>query len=276
MKREVGARTLRPKLNALKEEFLVAFPTTPLEMPAACRCDTGASAAAVDWTAELERVSRTVDCSVAPLAKPVAGVRAAHAALEEFCTQERLGLYGTHRNDPLADATSRLSAYFHFGQLSAQRAVLAVEQRGAASARCREGVKGFVEEAFVRRELADNYCFFTNGAVASGPLTVLSADTTAEWARETLTRHTADAREYVYTEAQFTQAKTHDPLWNAAQRQLVTTGHMHGFLRMYWAKKVSIVISDSSILSPLVALLHVVCMYVCVNSIDWKEGANDL
>ena len=58
------------------------------------------------------------------------------------------------------------------------------------------------------------------------------------WAKESLLLHAKDKREHVYTYQQFEQALTHDALWNAAQRQMVVEGKMHGFLRMYWAKKI--------------------------------------
>ena len=92
------------------------------------------------------------------------------------------------------------------------------------------GTDSFVEEAVVRRELADNFCFY-NPQYDS--LTSCYA-----WAKETLQTHSADPRSVVYTQEQLEQAKTHDDLWNAAQLQMTTLGKMHGFLRMYWAKKI--------------------------------------
>ncbi len=34
------------------------------------------------------------------------------------------------------------------------------------------------------------------------------------------------------------EARTHDPLWNAAQTQLVREGWFHNYLRMLWGKKI--------------------------------------
>jgi deoxyribodipyrimidine photo-lyase len=34
------------------------------------------------------------------------------------------------------------------------------------------------------------------------------------------------------------RAETYDPLWNAAQNQLVREGRMHNYMRMLWGKKV--------------------------------------
>ncbi|GIR29916.1 MAG: hypothetical protein CM15mP44_1990 [Candidatus Neomarinimicrobiota bacterium] len=55
---------------------------------------------------------------------------------------------------------------------------------------------------------------------------------------KTLDEHRNDERDYLYPKEQFEEAKTHDHLWNAAQIQMMTTGKMHGYMRMYWAKKI--------------------------------------
>lgn len=83
----------------------------------------------------------------------------------------------------------------------------------------------------MRRELADNFCFYNleNYDSIKG---------TNEWAQKTLQDHAQDKREYLYTREKLEGGKTHDDLWNAAQLQLVNEGKMHGFLRMYWAKKI--------------------------------------
>ncbi len=81
----------------------------------------------------------------------------------------------------------------------------------------------------VRRELSDNFCLHCPqyDTLAAAP----------DWARQTLARHRADLRQFCYTPEEFERATTHDPLWNAAQHEMVQTGKMHGYLRMYWAKK---------------------------------------
>lgn len=91
-------------------------------------------------------------------------------------------------------------------------------------------VDAFIEEAVVRRELSDNFCFYNPDYDNFNGLT--------NWAQTTLNAHRKDTREYLYTRSEFSQAQTHDDLWNAAQLQLIKEGKMHGFLRMYWAKKI--------------------------------------
>jgi deoxyribodipyrimidine photo-lyase len=152
------------------------------------------------------------------------GETAAHAALETFIAK-RIHTYDTRRNDPNADGTSGLSAYLHFGQLAPQRAALAAAASGRG-----EGQVAFLEELIVRRELTDNFCLHNPQYD--------SLDGAPDWARKTLDEHRADERPYLYSRQEFEFAKTHSPLWNAAQTQLLRSGSMHGYMRMYWDKKI--------------------------------------
>jgi len=93
------------------------------------------------------------------------------------------------------------------------------------------GKAAFIEEGVVRRELSDNFVYYSLDDYDS----ITSA---AHWAQETLEIHTSDDREHIYTLKQLENGETHDDLWNAAQLQMVREGKMHGFLRMYWAKKI--------------------------------------
>ena len=82
----------------------------------------------------------------------------------------------------------------------------------------------------MRRELSDNYCYYNTKYD--------SFDGFPDWAKKTLNEHGKDKREYVYSIEEFEKANTHEDLWNAAQQQLVKTGKLHGYMRMYWAKKI--------------------------------------
>ncbi|MCC6159672.1 MAG: hypothetical protein IT350_16590 [Deltaproteobacteria bacterium] len=93
-----------------------------------------------------------------------------------------------------------------------------------------ESAKSFFEELVVRRELAIN---FSERCENYDQLSCLP-----DWARRTLADHEDDAREYVYDEEEFESARTHDPYWNAAQLEMIHTGKMHGYMRMYWGKKI--------------------------------------
>jgi len=149
----------------------------------------------------------------------------ARRALSEFL-RDRLPGYAERRNDPNLDWVSQLSPYLHFGMISAHRVALAV----MAATAPQPDKDAFLEELIVRRELSDNFCFYNRKYD--------STEGFPAWARATLRDHLGDEREYVYAEDELDKANTHDPLWNAAQVQMATEGKMHGWLRMYWAKKV--------------------------------------
>ncbi|XP_077204166.1 deoxyribodipyrimidine photo-lyase-like [Paroedura picta] len=218
-KQEYGARTIRRKIHDQLAEFLTEFP------PVVKHPHPGTvQAEAIDWDAC--RASLQVDCSVKEVGWAKPGTAAGLAVLEEF-VEKRLKFFGTERNDPNKATLSNLSPWFHFGQVAVQRAILEVSKHRR---RCRESVDAFVEEAVVRRELADNFCFYNPqyDQVEGAPA----------WAQTSLALHAKDKRTHLYTLKQLEEGKTHDPLWNAAQLQMVHEGKMHGFLRMYWAKKI--------------------------------------
>ena len=93
-----------------------------------------------------------------------------------------------------------------------------------------ETKENFLEELVVRRELADNFCLYEPAYD--------HFDGFPDWARQTLNRHRSDKREYLYTLNELERGKTHERLWNACQHDLIRSGKLHGYLRMYWAKKI--------------------------------------
>jgi deoxyribodipyrimidine photo-lyase len=218
-KQEFAAYTFRPKISKLLATYQEDFPSLRPQ-------DQSSLPPAVDWPAvESSFVEKhlTVDklLSPAPLSP---GSLAAQKRLAGFLN--RLDIYAAERNNPVADAQSGLSAYLHYGQLSAQRVALAVEQAVGWSG----AAESFLEELVVRRELADNYCHYCD-----------HYDTPAgfpAWAGKSLAEHASDPRPTSYSLRELEGALTSDDLWNAAQRQMSTTGRMHGYMRMYWAKKI--------------------------------------
>jgi deoxyribodipyrimidine photo-lyase len=184
-----------------------------------------------------------IDHTVGAVALP-GGERAAAAALEGF-VGERLEAYAEQRNHPDADAGSNLSPYLHFGHLSPHQVFARVaEHQGwtpdlvAPSTKGkREGwwgmgvsAEAFLDQLITWREIGFN-------RAAREPDCAQYA-TLPPWALATLEKHSDDPRRYRYSLAQFEQARTHDPLWNAAQRQLVGEGRIHTYLRMLWGKKI--------------------------------------
>ena len=215
--REFSARTLRPKVHRLLDQFLTAFPTLsphphpwpePVDVP--------------DFA--VLRAGLRVGTNVGPVDWLQPGETAARETLERFLS-ERLPGYG-ERNDPNTTVCSDLSPYLHFGMISAQRVLLRLREGGHRG----EQADSFTEELVVRRELADNYVMYTEpyDQLAGFPA----------WAQQTLEAHTRDPRPHLYDENTLEAAATSDPLWNAAQLQMVRTGKMHSYMRMYWAKKI--------------------------------------
>ncbi|KAJ1689177.1 hypothetical protein LUZ63_013332 [Rhynchospora breviuscula] len=225
-KLEYSARTIRSKINKLLPEFLVDFP----ELSKQTVEWVGEKPPKIEWDALIDEVNREA-CDVAEIDWCVPGEDAAKETLlgikEGFLTKRIKG-YHSDRNDPTKPrGLSGLSPYLHFGQISAQRCALEARSRRNVSP---QSVDAFLEELIVRRELADNFCYYQ--------LKYDSLDGAWEWARKTLNDHANDKREHIYTREQLDKGKTHDPLWNASQMEMVCYGKMHGFMRMYWAKKI--------------------------------------
>jgi deoxyribodipyrimidine photo-lyase len=219
-KEQYGARTIRPRIRVLLDEFLVAVgnPRAQVEW----RPPRGLNSLPIGESL-LEGLP--IDRSVQPVSNFPAGTGAAIRCLDHF-VRKRLSGYAAGRNHPENDGTSELSPYLHFGQIGPHTIALAV--KGAEAAR--QDREAFLEQLIVRRELAINFVKFNpryDRIQAAEP-----------WALRTLADHRRDEREQLYTPQRLENAETHDPLWNAAQRQMVVGGWMHGYLRMYWAKKI--------------------------------------
>jgi deoxyribodipyrimidine photo-lyase len=172
------------------------------------------------------------------------GFRAAKKVLTDF-VQRKLDGYEEERNHPDKSATSGLSPYLHFGQLSVHRVVDAIAERedwtptdlGERARGERTGfwkmspsAEAFLDQLITWREVGLNYCAHEADYQSFASL--------PRWAQKTLTEHKADARPQLYTRAQLEAARTHDPIWNAAQRELVRDGRIHNYLRMLWGKKI--------------------------------------
>ncbi len=217
-KQEFGAFTIRKKIQRLLPEFLEEFPK-----PRVHPWQQGIMKEETDWG----RLSGTfrADRSVKAVDWIVPGEKAGMKALGHFI-EKKIGAYDAGRNDPSQDCQSNLSPYLHFGHLSAQRVALEVARK-VSDARVQSS---FLEELIVRRELSDNFCFYNPHYD--------SFEGFPAWAKKTLNDHRKDKRIYRYGIEEFEEGRTHDALWNAAQLEMVKKGKMHGYMRMYWAKKI--------------------------------------
>ena len=172
----------------------------------------------------------------------ISGSAAGLDHLEDF-KKNHLASYASDRNVPTLDGLSGLSPYLHYGQISSLRVALELtrdhtpllikEPRLAkyeGEPTLGDSIDALLEELIVRKELADNYCYYNPS--------YKTLEGAKDWAKKTLAEHQDDKREYIYSLAQLEDYKTHDPAWNAAQAQMRKTGKMHGYMRMYWAKKI--------------------------------------
>jgi deoxyribodipyrimidine photo-lyase len=218
-KEEYAARTIRPKIHRVWEEYLKPLPQLTARIPWSPPVPVGLELNADALMARLKVGG------VGEVAGYRGGTREALRRLDRFVT-ERLHRYASQRNQPVPYSTTELSAHLHFGHISPLTIALRVRDSGAEAA----NIEALLEELIVRRELAINF-------VARNPdydrLTGCP-----DWAQMTLAKHAADPRPVIYDARTLEAGETHDPLWNAAQKEMVVTGRMHNYLRMYWAKKI--------------------------------------
>jgi deoxyribodipyrimidine photo-lyase len=219
-KAQYSAHIIRPRLQAQLKNFLV-----PAKNPRAHVAWTQPQGLkSLDPQSDITR-GWELDRSVSPVTVWRGGTVEALRLLREFIENKLRG-YGTRRNKPEIDHTGRLSPYLHFGQISPITSALEVEKSNAPKA----DKEAFLDQIITWRELAVNLVRFHPDYD--------SFECGESWAHRTLAKHATDLRPVLYTEKQLEDAETHDSLWNAAQMQMVTTGWMHNYLRMYWAKKI--------------------------------------
>lgn len=216
---------MRPKLNAALPRYL-----KPLDNPTAMhQWQRPPDFEVFPANQDITNGWKHLDRSVSPVDTFTGGTRAALQRMSHF-VYHQLANYPKQRNHPETDGTSRLSPYLHFGHISPLTIALAVQQsvqQGRATPAARDA---FFNELIGWRELSINF-------VKHVPH-YDSIECAPEWAQKTLREHARDARNPEYALDQLERAETHDDLWNAAQMQMVRSGWMHNYLRMYWAKKI--------------------------------------
>jgi deoxyribodipyrimidine photo-lyase len=223
-KREYAAYTIRPKIQRLLAEYLYQ-PSAPAVLqrwtgPLPTWHATVTSENISDLVASCD-----IDHSVRPSVCFRGGYTAARERLEYFL-RHNLKRYADSRNEPSAHATSNLSPWLHFGQISSLEVALAAR---AYSRKHGVSDSEFLEELIVRRELSFNFTRFARYD---------SLESLPEWARATLRKHQDDPRPAIFTRAQLEAGDTYDDLWNATQKELLVRGKIHGYYRMYWGKKI--------------------------------------
>lgn len=215
-----AARTLRPRLTQLLPNFL----ESPENTEAKISWTAPPNFRTADWRSDFLR-DWTIDRSVAPASDWSGGTDQAIQRLDRFL-RFNLGEYPQDRNHPEVDGTSRLSPYLHFGHIGPHTIARWVQDAEASE----EAKRAYLEQLIVRRELAINFVKFN--------ASYDSLDCVEPWANRSLAKHASDRRQILYSQEQLENGETHDPLWNAAHKQMVLTGWMHNYMRMYWAKKI--------------------------------------
>lgn len=236
-KEEYAAHTIRRKVHKNIQEWLVE-PAKVVQHPKSMTVEPPK----IDWE-KIDETIQSIKASGIDL-QMLSGEEAAHNTLSDFI-ENRLDTYADQRNVPTLSGQSNLSPYLHFGHISSLRVALNIVnvapevpllfEAGKLASYDGEPTKmdsinALLEELIVRKELADNFCFYNPNYD--------SLRAAKEWAVSSLTMHTNDEREYIYDMQDWETARSHDVAWNAAQKQLLKTGKMHGYMRMYWAKKI--------------------------------------
>jgi deoxyribodipyrimidine photo-lyase len=218
-KEEYAAATIRSKIHKKLSYFLVPFKQS----------DPAVESLSLDFDSfDIKDIGKAVsklriDRSVKKVNSFQGGTKEALKHLEVFL-EGKLNRFPELRNDPTLDYLSHMSPYLHFGQISPLFIALkALETKSP-------GTEAFLEELIVRRELSMNFVFYSEKYD--------SFDGIPEWAKKTLKTHQKDKHLYTYTLEEMDAAQTHDPYWNAAQREMAVKGKMHGYMRMYWGKKI--------------------------------------
>jgi deoxyribodipyrimidine photo-lyase len=218
-KEEYAAATIRSKIHKKLSHFLV-----PLKQN-----NPSIDSLSLDFDSfDISNIDKAVsklhiDRSVKRVNSFYGGTQEARKHLEVFL-EGKLDRFPELRNDPTLDYLSHMSPHLHFGQISPLFIALkALETKSP-------GTEAFLEELIIRRELSMNFVFYNEQYD--------SYEAVPEWAKKTLRAHQKNKCPYLYSLEEMEMAKTHDPYWNAAQREMVLKGKMHGYMRMYWGKKI--------------------------------------
>lgn len=247
-KDEYSAATLRRKLCPLLTSYLEAEPRPEYQIHADVNAPSLPGKFSGNWqnfdelwTWAARMIS--MEASVAPVLKSTGGAIPAQALLKDFI-HTKLAKYADMRNHPELDYQSGLSPYLHFGQVSPVEIILHVLSHTeidpshlgslimnkAGYQGISAHVAAFAEELIIRRELSMNFCHYNPDYDSYNALPL--------WARTSLAEHRSDPRTRIYSLDKLEKAETDDAYWNAAQIEMVNSGKMHNYMRMYWGKRI--------------------------------------
>ncbi len=219
-KKEAYASSIRPKILRHLSSFLKETPVPELK-----KKKNPLKLKGLDIK-DSKTVLSFLKCPMQP--GPVEGLKGGYSKALELLNifiSSKLPFYHM-RSDPSCDFSSGLSPYLHFGQISPAEIALAAMKSAAPQ----ENKEKFLDELIVWRELARNFVLYEKNYD--------SLEGLPEWARRQIEKGKKDKRAYSYTPVELEKARTHDIYWNCAQKELLITGRMHNYMRMYWGKKI--------------------------------------
>ncbi|MCX8029391.1 MAG: deoxyribodipyrimidine photo-lyase [Brevinematales bacterium] len=222
-KEEPYAYLIRNKIYPIMENFIHEF-KLPDQKVKSSQFDLGEEFFFSDVNIFLNNLN--IDKTVSTVNTFRGGYNEAVKLLDEFIFN-KLSMYKEYRSDPTKNYQSNLSPYLHFGNISPVEIIHKILKNYPFED---ENVQSFINELVVWRELARNFVYYN--------INYNKYEGIPEWAKKTLEEHKGDKREFLYTLQDFENAKTHDIYWNSAQKELLKTGKMHNYMRMYWAKKI--------------------------------------
>ena len=185
-----------------------------------------------------------IDHEVFPVSSLIGGSKNAFDKMSEFIS-EKLDKYSEDRNKPSEKATSGLSPWLHFGHISTHEIIFKIlskekwdqglineDRIGSRSGwwGLSESAEGYLDQLITWRELGFNFAYFRDDHTDWTSL--------PKWAQESLEKHSMDYKDETYTFEELESANTSDPIWNAAQNQLIREGIIQNYLRMLWGKKI--------------------------------------
>ncbi|MCF8009485.1 MAG: deoxyribodipyrimidine photo-lyase [Halanaerobiales bacterium] len=221
-KEEYGAYTIRKKLKNKIDRFIdicynqeITHSSLSLDLR---------SIELSDLDKTISSLNLDIDTSIKPVKYFKGGTRQALLLLNNFITNN-LKDYEEYGNNPDNNIGSKLSPYLHFGQISPAYIYKLIKEREVKA-------ENFLEQLVIRRELSFNFIYY-NQNYDKNLKKILP-----NWALKTLDQHLNDKREHIYDLDQLKNYKTKDKYWNAAQKEMIKTGYMNGYMRMYWGKKI--------------------------------------
>lgn len=226
-KEEYAAYTFRKKIMKFLNEYIIDFKKNNVIMSSLNLPITGIN---LDNITKLIN-TLNIDKTITKVNSYYGGSLAAYKLLDVFL-KEKIDDYSEKSNDPTKNYVSHLSPYLHFGQISTLDIALKVINQKKYNLENLFKESAFLEELIVRRELSFNFIYYNHNYNKT------LKEVLPEWAYKTLEKHRKDKRDYIYELNEFESSKTHDTYWNAANNELVSSGKLHGYMRMYWGKKI--------------------------------------